>query len=233
MLKSHGVASFILHLLLILKNNLTLSWRNNLLRHLWNFIRNSFVTSLPGGDHPKLWWLIKHRVDFVSKSLKLRASLSCWRWLLDHLEIAFILRMDLLSLSLNHIDIVVSCRLSLTTMPFWSRHFLCRVKRSCGFITSLISLLLRLQSFLILLHRRYLMQVHFAGVLFILLIRVNGNASSILHNLKFIILPLLIWLILTWFIYVLTQFSGLRHHLVSGATWVVVARLLLVSVNLL
>ena len=144
MLKGHGVASFILHLLLILKNNLTLSRRNNLLRHLWYFIRNSFVTSLSGRHHPKLWWLIKHRVDFVSKSLKLRASLSCWLWLLDHLEIAFILRMDLLSLSLNHIYIVVSCRLSLTPLPFWSRHFLCRVKRSCGFITSLISLLLRL-----------------------------------------------------------------------------------------
>ena len=157
-LESHTVASLVLHLLLILQNNLTLSRRNNLLRHLWNFIRNSFVTSLPGRDHPKLWWLIKDWIDFVSKSLKLRASLSCWRWLLYHLEIAFILRMDLLSLSLNHIDIVVSCRLSLTIIvPFWSRHFLYRVKRSCGFITSLVSLLLRLKSFLVLFDRRYLM----------------------------------------------------------------------------
>lgn len=138
--------------------------------------------------------------------------------------------MHLLSLALNHAHIAISCNLTLP-MPFRCSHFLNGVKGSSALVASLIISLFSLQRILILLQRRYIVQIHFGHVL-VRLIGVYRNASIITHNLKLIILFLLIWLILTWFINVLAQFCRLWNHLIT--VWLSYEpNLILITVNLL
>jgi len=148
--------------------------------------------------------LIKNAIAIavpVTKSLQLGSCLRGRRWLLHDLEISLILRMHLLSLSLYHIHISTICGgLSLTSasVPFRSLHFLYRIERCSTFIAPLIYLFV-IKSLLILFAWSDFMQVDLAHILIVLLVlvRIDRNTASILHNLKLIILLLLTGLILT------------------------------------